>query len=127
MTTLLTILITLVSVLLIAVVLIQNPKGGGLSSTFGGGTQLLGGVKKTTDLLDRATWVLAIGLVVLVLVFNMVGTPVAEDPSLQDTELAPELETSAPVVPAPAALPNLGEAPQGDAPAETPEEEGQQP
>lgn len=99
MTTLLTILITLVSILLIVVVLVQNPKGGGLSSTFGGGAQLFGGVKKTTDLLDRATWVLAIALVALVLVFNMVGTPQAVNPADMDTELAPELEGAAPIIP----------------------------
>jgi len=36
--------------------MVQNPKGGGLSSSFGGGsTQQLGGVKKTTDYLDTST------------------------------------------------------------------------
>ena len=34
----------------IVVIMVQNPKGGGLSSSFGGsGTQQLGGVKQTTD------------------------------------------------------------------------------
>ena len=40
--------------------MVQNPKGGGLSSSFGGGgTQSLGGVQKTTDFLDKSTWTLS--------------------------------------------------------------------
>jgi len=45
METILSILIILASILLILVVFIQNPKGGGLSSDFGAAHQL-GGVKK---------------------------------------------------------------------------------
>ncbi len=48
--------------------MVQNPKGGGLSSSFGGGgTQQLGGVKKTGDFLDKSTWVLSTALLVLIL------------------------------------------------------------
>ena len=68
------ILIFITCILLVLVVLVQNPKGGGLSSAFGGsssGTQILGGVKKTTDFLDRSTWTLAIALLVLVLASNL--------------------------------------------------------
>jgi len=54
------------AVLLIIVVLAQNPKGGGLSSQFGGsGASQLMGVKKTTDFLEKATWTLAIVLMML--------------------------------------------------------------
>ncbi len=54
------------AILLIIVVLAQNPKGGGLSSQFGGsGASQLMGVKKTTDFLEKATWTLAIVLMVL--------------------------------------------------------------
>ena len=54
------------AVLLIIVVLAQNPKGGGLSSQFGGsGASQLMGVKKTTDFLEKATWTLAIVLMLL--------------------------------------------------------------
>ena len=69
---LMTVLIALVSVLLMGVVLIQNPKGGGLSSSFGGGgTQQMGGVQKTTDFLDKSTWTLAILLIALILLSNV--------------------------------------------------------
>ena len=56
--------------------MVQNPKGGGLSSAFGGSSQQLGGVQKTTDFLDKSTWVLATLLLVLVLVSNsMISMP----------------------------------------------------
>ncbi|MDY8134710.1 preprotein translocase subunit SecG [Aquimarina sp. 2201CG5-10] len=65
-------LIVIVSFLLIVVIMVQNPKGGGLSSSFGGGgTQQLGGVKKTTDFLDKSTWALATLLLVLILLSNV--------------------------------------------------------
>ncbi|MFD1615240.1 preprotein translocase subunit SecG [Gelatiniphilus marinus] len=65
-------LIVVVAFLLIVVIMVQNPKGGGLSSSFGGGgTQQLGGVKKTTDFLDKSTWTLATLLLVLILASNV--------------------------------------------------------
>lgn len=65
-------IILFICVLLILVVLAQNPKGGGLSSQFGGGgaSQLMG-VKRTGDLLEKLTWGFAIALVVLTLGTHM--------------------------------------------------------
>jgi len=52
--------------------MVQNPKGGGLSSSFGGGgSQVIGGVKKTGDFLDKSTWILSGLLIVLILASNM--------------------------------------------------------
>lgn len=66
------ILIIVSCLLLMLVVLVQNPKGGGLSSAFGGqGNQMLGGVKRSGDFLDKATWGLALAIFVLVLSINM--------------------------------------------------------
>ena len=66
------VLIILVAFLLVVVVMVQNPKGGGLSSSFGGGgSQQLGGVKKTTDFLDKSTWALATLLLALILASNL--------------------------------------------------------
>ncbi|MBT3753932.1 MAG: preprotein translocase subunit SecG [Flavobacteriaceae bacterium] len=65
------VLILSVSFLLILVIMVQNPKGGGLSSSFGGDSQQLGGVKKTTDFLDKSTWVLAGILLILILLSNL--------------------------------------------------------
>jgi len=66
------VLIILVCILLMLVIMVQNPKGGGLSSSFGGsGNQVVGGVKKTGDFLDKSTWTLATILVVLILLSNV--------------------------------------------------------
>ena len=52
--------------------MVQNPKGGGLASSFGGGgTQQMGGVQKTTDFLDKSTWTLSIIMIALILLSNI--------------------------------------------------------
>lgn len=66
MGTLIFILILLVCILLVLVVLIQNPKGGGISSSFGALNQI-GGVKQTSDGIEKITWGLATTLIVLCL------------------------------------------------------------
>lgn len=48
----------IVSVLLILIVLVQNPKGGGLSNSFSGSTQIMS-VKNQKDRLSRTTWTFA--------------------------------------------------------------------
>ena len=63
MFTLITVLVIIVCVLLLLIVLIQNPKGG-LDSAFSTNNQVMG-VRKTADFLEKATWTLGIGLVVL--------------------------------------------------------------
>jgi preprotein translocase subunit SecG len=57
------ILIVTASVLLGLIVLIQNPKGGGLAGNIAGFSNQFMGVKQTTDVLEKGTWVLA-GIVV---------------------------------------------------------------
>ena len=56
-------LIIIASLLLILVVFVQNPKGGGLSSDFGSAQQL-GGVQRTSDFIEKATWGLAAAIMV---------------------------------------------------------------
>lgn len=58
------ILILLVCVLLAVVVLVQNSKGGGLAANFSAPNQIMG-VRKTTDFLEKTTWILALVLMVL--------------------------------------------------------------
>ncbi len=71
----LSVLIALVSVLLMAAVLIQNPKGGGIDPTFGGQAQQLFGAARSTDFIEKATWVLAGALLILcVVAVLVVGT-----------------------------------------------------
>ena len=64
------ILILIISVLLAVVVLVQNSKGGGLAANFSAPNQIMG-VRKTTDVFEKTTWILAALLVVLSLVATM--------------------------------------------------------
>ena len=74
-----TVLIIIVGLLLGLVVLIQNPKGGGLASGFSGANQF-GGVQRTNDFLDKATWTLVIALFALsVLSTSMTHSGVIEE------------------------------------------------
>ncbi len=64
MFTLCVILIILACVVLSFVILIQNSKGGGLASNFASSNQIMG-VRKTTDVLEKATWGIATFIMVL--------------------------------------------------------------
>ncbi|MFZ4456254.1 MAG: preprotein translocase subunit SecG [Bacteroidales bacterium] len=59
-----TILILIAAVFMILIVLVQNSKGGGLAAGFSSSNQIMG-VRKTTDFLEKATWGLAIAMMVL--------------------------------------------------------------
>lgn len=69
MQTLLIVLIAIISFLLILIVMVQNPKGGGLNSAFGGTqeAQKILGAAKSTDILERTTWILGASLMALTL------------------------------------------------------------
>jgi preprotein translocase subunit SecG len=71
MTVFISILIFIVAILLILVVLVQNSKGGGLSSSFGQPSQMMG-VQQTADFLEKTTWGLAISLMVLCVIASAV-------------------------------------------------------
>lgn len=64
MYTLIIVLVILAAILMCGIVLIQESKGGGLASGFSSSNQIMG-VRKTTDFLEKATWGLAIAIVVL--------------------------------------------------------------
>ena len=93
-------LIVFVCFLLILVVMVQNPKGGGLSSTFGGAQQQIGGVQKTTDFLDKSTWILSILLLVLILISNATITKNFEtdESKLLDSNSIEEIPESLPEI-----------------------------
>lgn len=55
MYTLFVILIVIVALFMIGIVLIQESKGGGLSTGFSSGNAMLG-VRKTTDFIEKTTW-----------------------------------------------------------------------
>lgn len=75
--------------LLVLAVLVQNPKGGGLASGFSAGSQVMG-VRRTADFLEKATWSLAVLILVLSVVSTTISkgevgtTPDAESSSTKD-------------------------------------------
>ena len=58
------ILMVIAALLMCFIVLIQNSKGGGLASGFSSSNAIMG-VRKTTDFLEKATWGLAIFMVIM--------------------------------------------------------------
>ena len=87
MTLLLFILIVIVCVILGLIVLIQNPKGGGLSGSLAGFNNQFMGVKQTTDVLEKGTWLFVSLLGVLCIVsvlFLSTATTGTNNKVLQD-------------------------------------------
>jgi preprotein translocase subunit SecG len=76
---LVTILLIAVCVLLTAIVLIQNPKGGGINSGLSAANSVIG-VKNSADIVEKGTWYLAIGLIAISLFSGvLMGTGVQEE------------------------------------------------
>jgi preprotein translocase subunit SecG len=71
MTLIFVILIILASVVLGLIVLIQNPKGGGLAGNIAGFSNQLMGVKQTTDVLEKGTWIFGSVIAVLCIVSSI--------------------------------------------------------
>jgi preprotein translocase subunit SecG len=70
MIALITIVILLACAVLAFFILVQNPKGGGLSGTFGSiGTQVMG-VKQSTDVMEKGTWT-TMGIIALLCIVSV--------------------------------------------------------
>ena len=108
MYTLFVILIVIAAVLMIGIVLIQESKGGGLSSSFAGYNQVAG-VRKTTDFIEKATWGLAIAMVCFSIVCAWVAPTATADRSVMENIENP--------VTNPNNLPGFGASQQKDAAA----------
>ena len=80
MYTLFIILILLASFFMIAIVLIQESKGGGLASNFSSSNSIMG-VRKTTDVVEKTTWILAVSMVVLSVICAYVAPKAATEES----------------------------------------------
>lgn len=100
------ILIVLAAVGLGFLVLVQNPKGGGLAGNVGGLSNQLMGVKQTTDVLEKGTWLFA-GIIALLAIFSTVifkGSNKGPDTSIlqkiNTSNSAPAQRTPANTVPA---------------------------
>lgn len=115
-----TVLLIFASVLMILIVLVQNSKGGGLASNFQSSNQVMG-VRKTNDVLDKITWWLAGGLLVL----SIAGSAFIpkETKEAPGTEMGTQIDKMA----APAtAEPAFQIAPDAEAPAEQAETPAEQ-
>jgi len=92
MVTLITILVLILSILLILIVLIQKPKGGGLTAGLTGGANQLFGVKRTSNIVEKATWVMSGAIAVLLLITTAFNKPVSTGDDEFDLDPAKEIE-----------------------------------
>lgn len=108
MTILFVILIIVASAILGLIVLIQNPKGGGLAGNIAGFSNQFMGVKQTTDVLEKGTWIFAgvIGVLCLLASFFIPSTAVSSTGSSNTEKVrqaavpgtnAPATNTAAPL------------------------------
>ena len=100
------IVILVISVLLGLIVLVQNPKGGGLAANFSGGSQFMG-VRQTADMLEKLTWGFGIGILILSLAAATIIPRQISTDGTEDTQLRNKIENTAapvnlPAAPAPA-------------------------
>ena len=75
------ILIVLLSILMVFIVLIQESKGGGLSSEFSSANAIMG-VRKTTNGVEKLTWGLAAAMVVISVICAYVSPKATADQSV---------------------------------------------
>ena len=93
--TLFVILIVIAALLMIGIVLIQESKGGGLASNFSSSNQIMG-VRKTTDVIEKATWTLAAAMVVFSVICAYVAPTASTEQSVLE-KAATETMTTNPV------------------------------
>jgi preprotein translocase subunit SecG len=82
MTILFIILIILASVVLSLIVLVQNPKGGGLAGNIAGFSNQFMGVKQTTDVLEKGTWIFA-AIIGILCIISTIFIPGSHSPRTQ--------------------------------------------
>ena len=139
MSSILLILIILICVTLSFFVLIQNPKGGGMSGTFGGFGNSVMGAKQSSDAVEKGTWytMLALALVVLLSFVlmpktnnaatgNEAGEPLKAS-SLQQPMPQPQAPAPTPVGEAEGTATPAAPAQSDETPAPGPNEGGEQP
>ncbi len=98
MTTLFVVLIVLASAILGMIVLVQNPKGGGLAGNIAGFSNQFMGVKQTTDVLEKGTWIFAgvIGVLCLLSVLFISKSTTKGTDRTKDATTAPIPSTNQP-------------------------------
>ena len=100
MVTLFVILVILACVVLSLIVLVQNPKGGGLAGNIAGFSNQFMGVKQTTDVLEKGTWIFAAVIGVLCLVSSLfIGVNKTTQKQTTPTEQGPGQPNQNPAAP----------------------------
>ena len=131
MYTLFVVLIVIAALLMIGIVLIQESKGGGLASQFSGYNQI-GGVRKTTDFIEKTTWGLAACMVIVSVLFAYVAPQASGSGSVMENIEVPatnpnnlpgfgasqQKDAAAPAAEAPATDAPAADAPAKEAPAQ---------
>jgi preprotein translocase subunit SecG len=103
------ILVIIAAVVLGLIVLIQNPKGGGLSASLGGFSNQLMGVKQTTDVLEKGTWLFAAIVGILCLV-SPAFTPKSGSGGSKNNKLIEDMSTKPAATPSSTTTPMPGTA-----------------
>ena len=130
MYTVLLVFIVIAALLMVGIVLIQESKGGGLAANYASYNQI-GGVRKTTDFIEKTTWSLAAVMVVISVlcaytaprhsqqgaIVNEIQAPAVNSNNAQGIEAAP-IAPAAPAEAAPAEAAPAEAAPAEAAPAE---------
>jgi preprotein translocase subunit SecG len=109
------ILIILCCIIIGFFILIQNPKGGGLSGSIAGFSTQFMGVKQTTDVLEKGTWVMAVLIALLSIASPLFVSPGSS--SSAEPNLRPTTNQTAPANTAPATTTPTTPAPQQQTPA----------
>ncbi len=91
------ILVILSSLIIGFFILVQNPKGGGLSGAIAGFNNQFMGVKQTTDVLEKGTWIMAILIAVLSIISPVFIS--GSGKSSSERNLRPTQQQSAPALP----------------------------
>ena len=92
--------IIIACILLAIIILAQNPKGGGLSGTFGGTSSASFGIQRTNDFMEKATWTLGgvvVGLIFLSVVLTAKPSAVVVVPNGKPHTTVPNNATKTPV------------------------------
>ncbi len=122
MIVLLSVMAILVAVLLMAIVLIQNPKGSGLNPSFQGISNQLLGARQTADFLEKATWYLAVAIVGLSIIFNLMLPSPSLDAEANESLIQEQVE-ALPIPQLPTPNPLEQSAAQQNAPEPSPNSE----
>ena len=90
-----TIIIMIIAILLVLVVLVQNSKGGGISSNVGISNQVMG-VQRSTENVEKITWILVSDLAVCCVLSGLVFNTKTVQAGPRNTSYEPKTQFEMP-------------------------------